>query len=79
MWIWKLEDKTTFCSYCTKKVDKTNSGESPLKWHAGLASFEDKSKNCKLRTPFCWLWELFWSFEKSWNGNGDKQFHKEEK
>ena len=29
----------------------TNGGESTLKRHAGLAPFENKSKNHKLRTP----------------------------
>ena len=29
----------------------TYGGESALKWHAGLASFEGKGKNLKLRTP----------------------------
>ena len=28
-----------------------NSGKSALKWHAGLAPFEDKDKNHKSRTP----------------------------
>ena len=29
----------------------TNGGESALKCHSGLAPFEDKGKNHKLRTP----------------------------
>ena len=35
----------------SKKIDLTNSGESALKRYPGLAPFEDKGKNHKLRTP----------------------------
>ena len=51
LWIRKSFDKTAFCSYCQKKSDVTNGGESALKRHAGLAPFEHKGKNHKLRTP----------------------------
>ena len=34
-----------------KKIDLTNSGESALKRYPGLAPYEDKGKNHKLRTP----------------------------
>ena len=51
LWVRKSDDKTAFCSYCQKKIDVTNGGESAPKWHAGLAPFKDKGKNHKLRTP----------------------------
>ena len=51
LWLRKSFDKTAFCSYCQKRSDVTNGGESALKRHAGLAPFEHKGKNHKLRTP----------------------------
>ena len=33
-------------------IDVTNGGEIAFKQHEGLAPFEDKGKNHKLRTPF---------------------------
>ena len=51
LWLRKCDDKTAFCSYCQKKIDVSNGGESVLKQHAGLAPFKDKGKNHKLRTP----------------------------
>ena len=44
----KSGDKTTFCSYCQKKIDMTNDGESPLKRHTGLVPSENKGKNHNL-------------------------------
>ena len=51
LWERKSDDKTAFCSYCPKNIDVTNGGESAFKRHAGLAPFEDRGKNHKLRTP----------------------------
>ena len=51
LWVRKSFDKTAFCSYCQKKSDVTNGGESALKRHARLVPFEHKGKNHKLRTP----------------------------
>ena len=57
LWVRKSDDKTAFCSYCQIKIDVTNSGESALKRHAGLAPSEDKGKNHKLRTPVAGKWK----------------------
>ena len=49
LWVRKSDDKTAFCSYCQKKIDMTNGGESA---HARLTPFEGKGENHKLRrTP----------------------------
>ena len=63
LWVRKSDDKTTF-SYCRKKIDVTNGGESTLKPRAGLAPFEDKGKNHKLRTPVVGSGSLFGHLKK---------------
>ena len=49
--------KLRFVLIAKNKIAVTNSRESALKRHAGLAPSEDKGKNHKLRTPVAGKWE----------------------